>query len=269
MTLVTYLGKEDGTIEDVEVLQTSGNADLDRAAVDCVSHWHFDPKIVADRFNIGRHRTNIAWTFSENPSDSFGRFVGVAHTCANYYPEAERKAQIEGQTLLQFTITDAGEVQDPVIVQSSGNANLDEAALRCVRTWRYRPAVQSGKPVAVLWKAYVDWKLVVPQPPPFAETPRDCIHYYPVTAGDLAGIDGTTVLSFEIYQGDVEDVRVVQSSGNTTLDNDAVECVSTRKYVREKVAAGNTIVDRYHSITVRERISWPDALKPVVDTKPH
>ena len=41
-----------------------------------------------------------------------------------------------------------GTCADVGIVQSSGHAVLDEAAVRAVREWRFKPAVRDGIPVA-------------------------------------------------------------------------------------------------------------------------
>jgi TonB family protein len=147
VTFVLYLGTEDGAIVDVQILQSSGNSDLDNATVQCLSHWHFDPG--ADRSNIGKHRLSIMWNYSEKPDESSGIPIGKPQGCANYYPRAEALAGITGRTVVKFMVTETGEVQDPVVETSSGDSHLDEAALRCVATWRYRPAVKDGKPVAV------------------------------------------------------------------------------------------------------------------------
>jgi TonB family protein len=263
-TLVSYRGTHEGRVEDVKVIQSSGHADLDDAAMQCVGRWRFKPDDPAEKLNIGTHRINILWSIPDTSAGappSVGRLAGIAHTCLEYYPKSEAKAGIEGKTLLRFTITDEGEVRDEAVDQSSGNANLDAAALQCVRTWRYRPAVQDGKPVAVSWKAYVVWKLEIPQPPPFAEPPRDCLHSYPVKAEDLAGIEGTTEVSFDIVRGEVRDVSVTHSSGNAALDRAAVACIGSRRYVREFVTMKGMNVDKFRLMTIRERINWGDALK--------
>lgn len=281
-TLVSYRGTRDGRIEDVRIIQSSGHADLDEATVQCVSRWRFSPDVPADRFNIGTHRTYIAWSIPDVSSGARppggaawrvadaspyarlpgGRLIGLPHVCMQDYPEAEAKAGIEGTTLLRFTITDEGGVRDEAVDQSSGNANLDAAALQCARKWRYRPAVQDGKPIAVPWKASVMWKLELPQPPPFAEPPRDCLRSTPVKAEDLAGIDGTTGMTFDIVRGEVRNVTVTHSSGNAVLDRAAVECIGSRRYVRELVTVNGVDVDKFRSMTIRERVNWGDALKP-------
>ena len=213
---------------------------------------------------MGVHRTTILWSLS--PSEGahpMGIRMGIPHSCFSYYPTAEEKAGIQGKTRLQMTVTEEGDVRDLVVVTSSGNANLDNAALRCASRWRYKAAIQNGKPVAVTWMADAVWKIEIPQPPPFAEPPRDCVHSYPIKAGDLVGIDGTTEVTFDIVKGEVRDPEVTHASGNATLDKDALDCIASRRYVRETVLFNGKAVDRYRSLTIRERVNWADALKPV------
>jgi len=85
--------------------------------------------------------------------------IGKAHTCgSNYYPQSAQKLHEEGTTTVSFTVTAEGEVTNPTIANSSGHEDLDQAALPCVTSWKYKPAIQEGKPVAAEWKANVVWK---------------------------------------------------------------------------------------------------------------
>ena len=171
---VSYWGTDDGQITHVEIVQSTSHADLDEATVQCVSNWRFDPK--SDQHDVGNHRAGIDWKITSLPgTQSVGTWIGLPHICTTYYPKAEEKAGIEGTTRVSFTITSEGEVRDPAVEQSSGNAKLDDAALECVQSWRYRPAVQNGKPIAVRWRADIKFKPNL-QPPAFAQAPRDCLH---------------------------------------------------------------------------------------------
>jgi TonB family protein len=48
-----------------------------------------------------------------------------------------------------FVVTDAGNVADVKIEQTSGNKRLDEAMKAALKGWKYTPGVKSGKPVKV------------------------------------------------------------------------------------------------------------------------
>jgi len=64
------------------------------------------------------------------------------------YPETAKKAGIEGRVLLQFVVDENGEVVKPVVTRGIGGG-CDEAALKALRTARFTPGVQGGKPVKV------------------------------------------------------------------------------------------------------------------------
>ena len=85
--------------------------------------------------------------------------IGKAHTCGStYYPESAQRLHEQGTTTVTFTVTENGDVENPTVANSSGHDDLDQAAIPCVTTWKYKPAVQEGKPVAAQWTANVVWK---------------------------------------------------------------------------------------------------------------
>lgn len=85
--------------------------------------------------------------------------IGAPHACSSkFYPEAAQRLHEEGTTTVTFTVTADGDVANPAIATSSGHSDLDQAALPCVMTWKYKPAIQAGKPVTAQWTANVVWK---------------------------------------------------------------------------------------------------------------
>lgn len=69
--------------------------------------------------------------------------------------EAIRKL-IQGEVRLQFTVTETGEPTDVRVIESV--PGLDEAAVECVRQWRFEPARKSGDPVRSEVQAGVTFK---------------------------------------------------------------------------------------------------------------
>lgn len=64
------------------------------------------------------------------------------------YPSAERNAGVEGTVSIRFLISTDGSVEDVTVTSSSGNANLDNAAVAACRKWRFTAAKNSsGLPV--------------------------------------------------------------------------------------------------------------------------
>ncbi|HLN80941.1 MAG TPA: TonB family protein [Thermoanaerobaculia bacterium] len=74
------------------------------------------------------------------------------------YPEAARKARMEGVVILEAIITASGNVED-VKVLKSVNPLLDAAATRAVSQWRYRPATLNGRAVRVYLTVTVTFNL--------------------------------------------------------------------------------------------------------------
>jgi len=63
------------------------------------------------------------------------------------YPQSALLAMVEGETILAFTVTEAGMVIDPEVDRSSGDDRLDKAAMEAIEKWRYAPRFVDGKPV--------------------------------------------------------------------------------------------------------------------------
>ena len=64
------------------------------------------------------------------------------------YPETARVKGWEGTVRLQILVNTAGRVEDVRVVSGSGHIELDQAAQRAVRSWRFSPALKNGSPVA-------------------------------------------------------------------------------------------------------------------------
>jgi TonB family protein len=63
------------------------------------------------------------------------------------YPPEARASHVQGTVVLQGTISTEGKITDLRVI--SGPALLVQSALQAVRTWRYRPYMLEGTPVAV------------------------------------------------------------------------------------------------------------------------
>jgi periplasmic protein TonB len=74
------------------------------------------------------------------------------------YPEAARKARIEGEVLVQFIVNEQGDVVDPVVLKGIGNG-CDEAAITAIQQVRFKPGMMQGKPVKVRLERIVTFKI--------------------------------------------------------------------------------------------------------------
>ena len=64
------------------------------------------------------------------------------------YPESVKKLGIEGTVWLQCVVNEKGEVTK-VEVKQSVFSTLDEEAIKALKQWKFQPAENNGKPVAV------------------------------------------------------------------------------------------------------------------------
>jgi protein TonB len=66
------------------------------------------------------------------------------------YPDSARRRGIEGTVIVKAYVTEQGRVKEVQVEQSTGHADLDQAAVEAVGRWRFDPARRGRQPVA-LW----------------------------------------------------------------------------------------------------------------------
>jgi TonB family protein len=110
------------------------------------------------------------------------------------YPEAAKKAKVQGRVFLNFIVSKTGEVSDVKILKGIG-FGADEEAIRVIQNMpRWEPGRQSGQPVNVRFNIPINFELepgalegkldvVSPPPPP------------PVPANDPSALDGVKKFS--------------------------------------------------------------------------
>jgi protein TonB len=80
-------------------------------------------------------------------------------TTAPVYPENAKEAKIEGIVVVDTVIDTAGRVRQPKIKATSGNKDLDQAAIDAVSQWTFKPATLDGKPVEVYYTLTIRFAL--------------------------------------------------------------------------------------------------------------
>jgi len=172
--LDAIIGK-DGTIEDLKVI--SGHPLLIKAALDAVRQWQYQPTLlngepveVATEIDVnfsladGGASTGPAEAGNPPASNGPGLQAGaVTPPVPTYkpdpaYTEEARKAKIEGTVTLAVTIDAQGDVTNCQVTNGL-DKGLDEQAIKTVRTWKFKPALRDGIPVAVRVTARVNFKL--------------------------------------------------------------------------------------------------------------
>lgn len=68
---------------------------------------------------------------------------------APIYPRRAQTRGIEGYVLLEFTVTSAGTVRDPFVVESDPPHIFDRAAIQAAIKFKYKPKVVNGEPIEV------------------------------------------------------------------------------------------------------------------------
>ncbi|EIT69497.1 energy transducer TonB [Hydrocarboniphaga effusa] len=73
----------------------------------------------------------------------------IPDTCAQpVYPPEAQAAGIKGSALLTISVAIDGRVENVSVKQTSGNAQLDAAAVEAMKQCRFSPATKNGAPVA-------------------------------------------------------------------------------------------------------------------------
>ena len=73
------------------------------------------------------------------------------------YPQLAKVARVEGDVLLSAVIAANGEMQQLQV--ASGPALLQDAALKAVRQWRFRPYILNGKPIEIEARITIRFRL--------------------------------------------------------------------------------------------------------------
>jgi TonB family protein len=74
------------------------------------------------------------------------------------YPEALRRGVFVGRVLMEFIITDTGNVANPIVVRSN-NPWFERAALDSILKWKFKPGEVDGRPVNVRAQQLLQFEL--------------------------------------------------------------------------------------------------------------
>ena len=73
------------------------------------------------------------------------------------YPAEPFYNKVEGTVEIEFIVDEKGKPTDLTVVRSV--PGLDEAALACVKKWKFKPAQKQGKPVKTRARAPVTFRI--------------------------------------------------------------------------------------------------------------
>lgn len=126
--------------------------------------------VAAHRAALLRHTGHVAeadqLAQSAQPSPAgpyrIGRQIAPPHIIKKVepqYSEAARKSKLQGSITLSLVVDATGTPTQIVILRPLG-LGLDEKALSAISTWRFRPAMKNGEPVAAFATVEMTFKLL-------------------------------------------------------------------------------------------------------------
>ena len=164
------------------------------------------------------------------------------------YPQVARRQGWEGTVVLRINIGPGGNVENVATQKSTGYDALDESAAQSVKRWRFDPAKDGEFRIATVVDLPIRFDLdeygiqapreepePEPEPEPVLEKKparlvKSARPDYPQTARQQ-GWEGTVVLRITIGTGgDVENVKIQESSGFPELDESAAQSVKTWQF---------------------------------------
>lgn len=176
---------------------------------------------------------------------------GAAHECESSYPPDADDAQRGGVTLVAFKITAQGGVTGAKVTKTSGHADLDSAALACVKPWHYLPVVVRDKAVAVQWLAKMTWHAGIAGTPYEAglralrHDAWSCL-WSSATAKSLpAQFDSRLDAHIHFSDSSPPKTDITTSSGNQALDAAALECVRESPALADLAKNRDNVTDGY------------------------
>ncbi len=257
---------EKGNVKEVKIVKGEHDI-LNKAAVDAVTQWKYEPMLidgiphgiqftVTCRFSLEDKKTSASAAgevFVKRDAPPV-RAVGdvkppkLIKKVEPIYPEAARKAGIQGVVILEATTDIYGKVVNAEILRSV--PELDQAAIDAVKQWAYEPKIIDGEPRGVVFTVTCAFKLKEPKPGVKLDEPKPGViidepvravgdikppklikkvePIYPETARK-AGIEGTVLLEVttDIY-GRVKNIKVLESIPE--LNRAAVDAVKQWVY---------------------------------------
>lgn len=259
-----FVVNRDSTISDVELVRSCGTKSLDDEALRVISEMpKWNPGMQNGQAVRARYTLPVPFRITPAMSanlgqifgtdvDSMPQFPGGNRGLAEYlqrfvmWPAIAKANNIKGTATCAFVVNKLGELTDLQVQSSAGDPSLDKEALRVVRSMpRWEPGIKDGQPVRVRTtvKIPVPFEMadimeidstvfvVVETMPTFPGGQQALFNYlsknvhYPEDAKRLHK-EGRVICQFVVdIDGRITDVKVLQSGGFPSLDEEAVRVV--------------------------------------------
>ena len=153
-----------GRVKDAMILRSVPL--LDQAALDAVRQWVYEPLLIDGQPKEAVFTVTVRFALDKDKKKGQGEKVeGTAEVVVPtliervdpVYPEAARKAGIQGIVLLEATTDEKGNVVNVKVLKSI--PELDRAAIDALKQWKYEPVIVDGKPKGVVFTVTVKFAL--------------------------------------------------------------------------------------------------------------
>lgn len=155
------------------------------------------------------------------------------------YPHYDLAKMMPGKVLVGLVVDRKGHPTSLQIVQSAGD-DLDKSALDVVSHYRFKPATENGQPVPVRINVEVNFQggaIGGVQPPVLIKS----VEPQPVRSGTYLAIVGLIVSE----KGEPENVQIIRSSGDSKVDENAIDAVRQYRF-KPATKAGTPIRVELH-----------------------
>jgi TonB family protein len=152
----------EGRVKDVMILRSI--PPLDQAAMEAVKQWAYEPLVIDGQAREAVFTVTVRFDLSgekkvqTQPIDT-GEIITpkIISKVNPVYPEAARKAGIQGIVLLEATTDEKGNVVKVKVLKSI--PELDQAAIDALKQWKYEPVIIEGKPKGITFTVTVNFAL--------------------------------------------------------------------------------------------------------------
>lgn len=150
------LVRNDGSVGEVQIVNSSGSAKLDQSAQNAVRDWRYVPATVNGAAVDTWIRANIVWALQ---TLRFDLSPAQIKNMSTYYPAASVRASESGETAVRFLVGTDGKILKALVDKPSGHPRLDDATIEMVKSgFRFTPATTTGGAKVGAWyRLEVSW----------------------------------------------------------------------------------------------------------------
>ena len=151
--VIAFLIDTLGHVLNPTVAVSSGNADLDTASVECSKLQAYAPAVKDGYVQPFKASRKVVWKLA----DSLHPKVIARTSCWKFLFQSGAKLSARETTVALSLIVEDGRARDIKVNKSSGNADIDDAAIHCVSDWQFERILRDGQPVAMPDSLSVKW----------------------------------------------------------------------------------------------------------------